>query len=79
MTSDEFNADIAQFTSRADAQAAADAAMPRRKHGRPYAQSSGYHSARAGHDVWIVLAPSNTALMKDGSMYDCQRRVTIRP
>ena len=37
----------AVFTSRAEAQAAADAAMPRRKHNRPYAQASGWHWARA--------------------------------
>lgn len=78
-SSDEFNAAIAQFASRAEAQAAADAAMPRRKHNRPHAQGSGYHSARAGHDVWIVIASPNLALMSDGTMYDHQREVTVRP
>ena len=82
MTSDQLNAAIATFDSRAEAQAAANAAMPRRKHNRPYAQSSGYHWAQAGrpaHDVWIVCAPSNTVLLRDGTMYDYQRQVTVRP
>ena len=68
----------ATFDTRAEAQAAADAAMPRRKHHRPYAQSSGYHSARAGHDVWIVWV-GNIVLLRDGTMYDYQREVTVRP
>lgn len=39
--------DTAVFTSYAAARAAADAAMPRRKHNRPYPLSSGWHWARA--------------------------------
>jgi hypothetical protein len=37
----------AVFESYAAAKTAADAAMPRRKHHRPYPQSSGWHWARA--------------------------------
>lgn len=37
----------AVFESREAAQRAADGAMPRRKHNRPYAQQSGWHWARA--------------------------------
>lgn len=43
VTGADLNAAAAVFTTRAEAQAAADAAMPRRKHGRPYAQGSGWH------------------------------------
>lgn len=116
MTSEEFSAATAVFDSREAAQAAADAAMPRRKHGRPYAQGSGWHWARAvpcpacdaaagvdcqpiegrvwrglhserqtaaraagrAADRWIVCAPSNIVLLKDGTMYDHARKVTIR-
>lgn len=78
MTSEEFNAAIATFDSYAAARIAADAAMPRRKHNRPYPVESGYHSARSGHRTWLVIV-SNTALMADGTMYDHARKVTIRP
>lgn len=78
MTSDELNAAIATFDTFAAAKAAADAVMPRRKHNRPYPVGSGYHSVHAGHDVWIVLV-GNVTLLRDGSMYDHQRRVTVRP
>ena len=37
-------ADTAVFTSYADARAAADAAMPRRKHNRPHPVESGYEA-----------------------------------
>lgn len=77
MTSDELNAAIATFNTYAAARAAADRAMPRRKHDRPYPLNSGYHSARAGHDVWIVWV-GNVVLLRDGSMYDHQRQRTIR-
>ena len=82
MTSDDFNAAIATFDTRADAQIAADAAMPRRKHNRPYAQPSGYHWAQAGrptHDVYIVCAHPNTVLLRDGTMYDHARQTVVRP
>lgn len=79
MTSDELTAATATFDTRAAAQAAADAAMPRRKHNRPYPQGSGYHSVRAGHDVWIVYASPNMLLLRDGTMYDHQRQTTVRP
>lgn len=77
MTSDELNAAIATFDTRAEAMAAANAAMPRRTHNRPYPHGSGYHSARAGHDVWIVYV-GNVVLLRDGRMYDFQRQVAIR-
>lgn len=77
MTSDELTDRIATFDSRADAQAAADAAMPRRKHNRPHPNGSGYHSARAGHNVWIVYV-GNAVLLRDGTMYDHQRQTAIR-
>ena len=77
MTSDELNAAIATFDTRAEAQAAANAAMPRRKHNRPYPNGSGYHSARAGHDVWIVYV-GNAVLLRDGTMYNHQRQTAIR-
>lgn len=72
--------DIATFDTMEAAMTAALAAMPRRKNirRRPYPTPSGYHSVRAGHKVWIVLAPSNLALMRDGSMYDFLHRVTVR-
>ncbi len=78
MTSDELSAATATFDTYAAARTAADAAMPRRKHNRPHPVGSGYHSALAGHDVWIVWT-GNVTLLRDGSMYDHQRRVTIRP
>jgi len=78
MTPDDLNAAIATFDTYAAARAAAAAAMPRRKHNRPYPVGSGYHSARAGHEVWIVLT-GNATLLRDGSMYDHQRQVPIRP
>lgn len=71
----------AVFHSRAEAQAAADRAMPRRRHNRPYPQSSGYHWDQAGrpaHDVYIVCAYPNAVLLVDGTMYDHQRQATIR-
>lgn len=77
MTSEEYNAAIATFDSREAAQAAADAAMPRRKHDRPQPAESGYHSAREGGRRWIVWV-GNITLMRDGSMYDYQRKVTVR-
>ena len=69
---------IATFDSRAEAQLRADGAMPRRKHNRPYAVASGYHSVRAGHDVWIVMV-GNIVMMRSGAMWDYQRKVTVRP
>lgn len=78
MTSDELTAATATFDSRAAAQTAADGALPRRKHNRPYPVGSGYHSARAGHAVWIVWV-GNAVLLRDGSMYDHQRQATVRP
>jgi hypothetical protein len=80
MTGEELAARTATFDTRADAQRAADATMPRRKHNRPYAQSSGYHWAQAGrpaHDVYIVCAPSNLVLLDDGSYFDASK-VTVR-
>ena len=76
MTSTELDAAIATFDDPGKAWAAANAAMPRRKHNRPYVVGSGYYSHRAGHDVWIVIV-GNIALMRDGTMYDCQRERTI--
>jgi hypothetical protein len=78
MTSDELTAATATFDTYAAALVAARAAMPRRKHHRPYPVGSGYHSARAGHSVWIVLT-GNALLLRDGSMYDHQRQRPIRP
>lgn len=78
VTSDDLNAAIATFSTRAEAQAAADAAMPRRKHNRPYPGESGYHSAREGGRRWIVWT-GNAVLLRDGSMYDHQRGRTIAP
>jgi hypothetical protein len=101
--------DAAVFTSYAAARAAADAAMPRRKHNRPYPLSSGYDWGRAvpcpecgaaeGVDCegryhkaredaarasgpaanrWIVMANSNIVMLRDGTMYDHARKVTVR-
>ena len=67
----------ATFATWAEAKAAADAAMPRRKHNRPYPTESGYHSAREGGLRWIVWI-GNIVLLRDGSMYDYQREVTVR-
>jgi hypothetical protein len=78
MTPDALSAATATFDTYAAAKAAADAARPRRKHNRPYPAASGYHSARAGRDVWIILV-GNAVLLRDGRMYDYQRQVTIRP
>lgn len=78
VTADDLNAAIATFSSRAEAQAAADAAMPRRKHNRPYPVASGYHSAREGGARWIVYV-GNVVLLRDGSMYDHQRGAMVRP
>lgn len=77
MTGDELNDAMATFNSWREAKAAADAAMPRRKHNRPYPVGYGYLSARLGHDVWIVHV-GNAVLLKDGTMYDHQRQRTIR-
>lgn len=30
-------------------------------------------------DRWIVLAPTNLVLQRDGTMYDFARKVTVRP
>lgn len=73
MDSETLNAAIATFDSRAEARAAADRAMPRRKHNRPEPVGSGYHSVREGHDVWIVWV-GNAVLLKDGTMYDHQQQ-----
>ena len=102
--------DAAVFTSYAAARAAADAAMPRRKHNRPYPQSSGYEWARSvpcptcgvseavdcadgrlhreredaaraigpAANRWIVMAPANLVMLRDGTMYDHARKVTVR-
>jgi hypothetical protein len=72
MTPDELDAATAMFETRAEAQAAADAAMPRRKHDRPYPVRYGRASALAGADRWIVWV-GNAVLMRDGTMYDHQR------
>lgn len=77
MTSEELNQRIATFDTRSEAQAAADAAMPRRKHNRPWPNLYGYASARAGRDQWIVYV-GNVILLDDGTMYDHQRKVTVR-
>lgn len=78
MTTEELDAVLATFDTYAEARDAAAAAMPRRKHRRPYPASSGYHSTRAGRPVWIVWT-GNTVLLRDGSMYDYQLGRTIRP
>ena len=77
MTSDELGAATATFPTRAEASAAAAAAMPRRRHHRPYPARSGYYSARAGHDVWIVWT-GNIVLLRDGTMYDYGHQLTVR-
>ncbi len=67
--------DFATFRYREDAATAAtaaSAAMPRRKHNRPYAQYGGWL------DLWIVYAPANLYMKKDGTMYDHQRKVAVR-
>lgn len=70
MTSDDLAAQVATFSSRAEAQAAADKALPKRtRHNRPQPCGSGYHSAREGGDRWVVIV-SNAILLKDGTMYD---------
>jgi hypothetical protein len=69
--------DAMAFASFAEAKAAADRLMPRRKHNRPYPVKSGYDSARAGADRWIVWV-GNVVLLADGTMYDYQRKVTVR-
>lgn len=73
VTGDDLADATATFDSYAEARAAADAAMPRRLHNRPRANGSGYHSARAGRDQWIVIGSPNLVLLRDGSMYDHQR------
>jgi len=79
MTSDELNARTARFYSWQEAQYAADRAMPRRTNvrRRPYAQPSGYHSVRAGRNVWIVMI-GNVVMLDDGTMYDYQRKAYVR-
>ena len=68
----------ATFPSWREAQEAADKAMPRRKHNRPYPQRSGYHSARAegGAHRWIVMV-GNAVLLKDGTMFDYQQNKKV--
>lgn len=78
MTSDELSARTATFATRAEALAAADAVMPRRKHNRPYPVRSGYYSSRAGVDRWIVWVGNVVLLLDDGTMYDHQRKVTVK-
>lgn len=72
VTADDLDAATALFDSREEAQAAADAAMPRRKHDRPHPTRYGRASALAGRDQWIVWV-GNVILLRDGSMYDHQR------
>lgn len=79
MTSDELEAAIATFDSWAEARDAANAVMPRRKHNRPYPIRYGRASALAGRDQWIVHTAGNVVLLRDGTMYDFQRQVTVRP
>ncbi len=71
MTSDELRAAVAKFATRAEAKAAADQAMPRRKRNRPYPQFVG------AYDCWTVMAYPNIAMLSDGSMYDHQRQAAI--
>jgi hypothetical protein len=109
MTSEELNVAIATFDNAMAAKAAADAAMPRRRHNRPYPQISGWHWARsvacpacgaiasvdcperlhrereqaaralgAAANRWIVCVYPNMVLLRDGTMYDHQRQVTVR-
>ena len=109
MTPIELSEATATFASAMAAKAAADAAMPRRRHNRPYATPSGWHWARsvacpacgaaaevdcaehlhrereqaarvlgAAANRWIVVAYPNVVLLRDGSMYDHQRGVTVR-
>lgn len=79
VTPGDLNAAIATFDSRAKAQTAADGALPRRTRPdrRPMAVQSGWHSARAGHDVWIVWA-GNAVMLRSGLMYDHQLGRVIR-
>ena len=72
MTSDELAAAVARFPTRAEAAIAADSAMPRRKHDRPYPAFSG------AYDAWIVWV-GNIVLLRDGTMYDYQRGRAVRP
>jgi hypothetical protein len=65
--------DYQTFEYREDAARAAAVLMPRRKHNRPYPQYAGWL------DLWIVCANPNAYLRADGTMYDHQRRATIRP
>jgi len=78
MTPDALDAATATFDTYAAARAAADAAMPRRKHNRPYPVRYGRASALAGRDQWIVWV-GNAVLLRDGTMYDHQRQTAIRP
>ncbi len=64
--------DYATFQYREEAKAAADAAMPRRKHNRPFPQYGGWL------DLWIVCAPANLYMRNDGTMYDYVREVVVR-
>lgn len=77
LTEDALVEATAVFDTYAAARDAADAAMPRRKHNRPYPVRSGYYSQRTGRDAWIVWT-GNVVLLRDGSMYDYQRKVTVR-
>jgi hypothetical protein len=72
MTSEQLDEAIARFATRAEANTAASKAMPRRKHRRPYPQFVG------AYDCWTVMAQPNIVQLRDGSMYDHQRKVTIR-
>jgi hypothetical protein len=76
--SDFLDRNTAVYDSWREAKAAADAAMPRRKHNRPYPQSSGYWWAQRGHvDSWIVCANSNLILLRNGDMFDHARQRVI--
>lgn len=74
----DLDAAMAAFDTRAEAQAAADSALPRRtRHNRPYPVCYGRMSALAGRDQWIVMV-GNAVLLRSGMMYDHQRRMVLR-
>ncbi len=54
----------ARFNTNEEARAAADKAMPRRKHRRPYPTFSG------ALNCWTVYAPNNTVLLNTGEMFN---------
>jgi hypothetical protein len=66
------------FETWREARDRANTLLPRRKRNRPYAQRSGYHSARApgGAHRWIVMV-GNAVLLTDGTMFDYQRNKRI--